>query len=303
VMGMVRPSDLGMRAALLGETMPGAQLMGALSIQRTTQDSARIAGALSGAGLVTTLGMGPAYLVVVSLYALSILLTWKAGGASAAPHPAAGAAPARASPWQELKEGLAYVWATPHLLALMSFAFLLNMTAFPLFYGLLPYVAKEIYHANQTALGYMAAGAAFGALLGSLALSRWGGVIRPARTMLLSSSAWYVFLLVFAHVQHFAGGILVLILAGIVHSAGIIPIAMILLRNSDVKFRGRIMGIRMLTIYGNLPGLLLFGPLVARIGYPLTASLYCVFGLAFTLLIALRWRTQLWPLTAPANRR
>ena len=124
-MGLVRPSDLGMRAALIGETMPGDQLMGAVSIQRTTQDSARIAGALTGAGLVTTLGMGPAYLVVVSLYAASVLLTLQAGGARRAPHPAAGATPgpARASPWHDLKQGLAYVWATPHLRALLLFAF------------------------------------------------------------------------------------------------------------------------------------------------------------------------------------
>jgi MFS family permease len=303
--GLVRPSDLGMRAALVGETMPGAQLMGAISIQRTTMDSARIAGALTGAGLVTTFGKGPAYLVVVSLYAISVLLTLKAGDARVATHTAAGGADgaARASPWQDLKQGLSYVWATPHLRALMCFAFLLNMTAFPLLYGLLPYVAKEIYHANQTTLGYMVAGAAFGALLGSIALTRWGGAIRPARMIIVASAAWYVTLLAFAQVQDFIGGTLVLMLAGAAQSAAMIPMAMVLLRNSDEKFRGRIMGMRMLAIYGNLPGLLLFGPLVARLGYPLTASLYCVFGLACTLLLVVRWRAQLWRLAAPANAR
>jgi MFS family permease len=305
VMGLVRPSDLGMRAALVGETVPRELLMGAISIQRTTQDSARVAGALTGAGLVTTLGMGPAYLVVVSLYAISVLLTLKAGGARSVAHPAACTADgsARASPWHDLREGLAYVWATPHLRALMCFAFALNVTAFPLLYGLLPYVAKEIYHADQTTLGYMVAGAAFGALLGSIALSRWGGAIRPARMMIVSCAAWYVLLLAFVQMPHVAGGILMLILAGCAQSVGVIPMAMILLRNSDVKFRGRIMGMRMLALYGNLPGLLMFGPLIARFGYPLTASLYCVLGLAFTLLIAVRWRAQLWRLAAPANTR
>ena len=303
--GLVRPSDLGMRAALVAETIPGTQLMGAISIQRTTLDSAKIAGALTGAGLVTTLGMGPAYLVVVGLYAISALLTSRAGGRRSAPPPAAGPAdnPARPSPWHDLREGLAYVWATPHLRALMCFAFLLNMTAFPLLYGLLPYVAKEIYHADQSTLGYMVAIAAFGALLGSIALSRWGGAIRPARTIIVSCVLWYALLLAFAQVQHFAGGILILLLAGCAQSLGMIPMAMILLRNSETRFRGRIMGMRMLAIYGNLPGLLLFGPLVARLGYPVTASLYCAFGLAFTLFIALRWRAQLWRIAAPANSR
>jgi len=47
--GLVRPSDIGMRAAVVGDIMPTAQLMAAMGIQRTTQDSARIAGALTGA--------------------------------------------------------------------------------------------------------------------------------------------------------------------------------------------------------------------------------------------------------------
>ncbi len=303
--GLVRPSDIGMRAALVGETMPKELLMGAISVQRTTQDSARIAGALSGAGLVTTLGMGPAYLVVASLYAISVLLTLKAGGARTKSETAAVAAdtPPRASPWSDLKEGLAYAWATPHLRALLCFAVALNMTAFPLLYGLLPYVAKEIFHADQATLSYMVAGAAFGALLGSIALSRWGSAIRPARMMLVCCAAWYLMLLAFAQMQQVAGGILVLILAGFAQSVGVIPMAMILLRNSEVRFRGRIMGLRMLALYGNLPGLLLFGPAVARLGYPLTASLYCLFGLACTLFIALRWRDQLWRSTASVNTR
>ena len=305
VMGLVRPSDIGMRAAVVGETMPAAQLMGAMSIQRTTQDSARIAGALTGAGLVATLGMGPAYLVVASLYATSVLLTLTAGRARSAPHPEADAAgvPARVSPLRDLRAGLAYVWATPHLLAVMCLAFLLNLTAFPLLYGLLPYVAKDIYRADQTVLGYMVAGAAFGALMGSIALSRHGSAIRPARMMIVSCAVWYAMLLVFAHIQYPVGGILVLILAGCAQSIGQVPMAAILLRNSDPQFRGRIMGIRMLAIYGNVPGLLISGPLIARFGYPIAAALYCAIGLGFTLLIAVHWRAHLWRPEAPANTR
>ena len=305
VMGLVRPSDIGMRAALVGETMPGAQLMGAMSIQRTTQDSARIAGAITGAGLVATLGMGPAYTVVASFYAISVLLTLRAGRARSASHPAEGTAgvSARASPWGDLRAGLAYVWTTPHLLAMMCLAFLLNLTAFPLMYGLLPYVAKEIYRTDQTGLGYLVAGAAFGALLGSIALSRHGGAVRPARMMIVSCAVWYAMLLVFAHTPHPFGGIPALILAGCAQSMSQVPMAAMLLRTSNVQFRGRIMGIRMLALYGNVPGLLISGPLIARFGYPITATLYCVIGLAFTLLIAVRWRAHLWRLEAPANTR
>jgi MFS family permease len=300
VLGLVRPSDIGVRAALVGETMPAERLMGAISIQRTTLDSARIVGALSGAGLVATLGMGPAYIVVASFYAIRLLLTLQVGSARPAPPPAVSA---RDSPWRDLKEGLAYVWNTPHLLAMMCLAFLVNLTAFPLFLSLMPYVAKEIYQADQATLGYLVAGAAFGALAGSIALSRYGGAIRPARMMIVFCVAWYVTLLAFAHTQHSSIGVPVLVLAGCAQSLGLVPMAALLLRTSDPKFHGRIMGIRMLAIYGNLPGLLLSGPLIARFGYPTTATIYCAIGLTFTLLIAVRWRAQLWRLEAPANTR
>ena len=39
IMGLIRPSDLGVRGALLADIMPAAQLVGAISVSRTTQDT------------------------------------------------------------------------------------------------------------------------------------------------------------------------------------------------------------------------------------------------------------------------
>lgn len=303
--GLVRPSDIGMRATVVGATMPGTQLMAAMGIQRTTQDTARIAGALTGAGLVATLGMGPAYMVVASLYTASLFLTWEAGRVREASQPtsAAAATHTRASPWLELKEGLAYVRDTPLLLALMCLAFVLNMTAFPLMNGLLPYVAKEIYHGDETLLGYMVASAAFGALLGSITLSRFGNHIRAARITIVSSAVWYAMMLVFSQLQTPAAGIVVLLFAGFAQSTSQVPMATLLLRNSDDRLRGRVMGIRMLAINGNIPGLLISGPLIAACGYAIAAATYCTFGLAVLFYIVMHWRAQLWRRDAPANKR
>lgn len=303
LMGLVRPSDLAMRSALIAETMPAPQLMGAMSISRTTQDSARIVGALSGAGLVATFGMGPAYTGIAALYATSLLLTLKVSRRHAARHASGEAASERPSPWHELKAGATYVWTTPHLLAAIYLAFLVNLTAFPLLNGLLPYVAKEIYRTDQTGLGYMVAGASLGALVGSLALTRHGAAMRPARTMLVACMLWYLMLLAFAHIAHPAAGVFALMLAGCAQSFSQVPMAAMLLRNSEPAFRGRVMGIRMLAIYGLPVGLMISGPLITRYGYPATATLYCVIGLALTTLIAVRWRDDLWRREAAANRR
>jgi MFS family permease len=305
LLGLVRPSDIGMRAALVGDTMPANLLVGSMGVQRTTQDSAKIAGALTGAGVVAMLGMGPAYIVVVSFYVTSVLLTLKAGSVRTASGAAGGTIrkPARASPWRELKEGLGYVRRTPLLLAAMCLAFLLNCTAFPIFNGLLPYVAKEVYFTDQTGLGYMVAGAAGGSLTASIFLSRHGAAFPAGRVLAVASVGWYTFLLVFANVPYHIAGIVILFLAGIMQSISQVPMQAMLLRTAGDQYRGRVMGIRMLAIYGNVPGLLIAGELIPKLGYALTATLYCVFGIVFTALITVRWRAYLWRRDAPANRR
>ena len=289
-----------MRTALVGETVPPEHLMPAMSIQRTTQDSARIAGALTGAGLVAVLGMSWAYAVVVTFYGISLLLSTRVIELRNAGH---ADAVQQVTPWRDLKEGMSYVWRAPHLRATMVFAFLLNLTAFPLFTGLMPYVAKEVYGASQTTLGTMVASAASGSLIGSIIMSRFGGAFAPARAMLLFGAAWLGMLLLFAQTRSPAEGIPLLFVAGIMQTMGLIPISTLLLRTSDVRYRGRIMGIRMMAIYGNLPGLLVAGPLIAHFGYSVMATAYSIFGLLFTAAIAWYWRNHLWQAGAPANRR
>jgi Na+/melibiose symporter-like transporter len=287
---------MGMRAALVGDIMPAAHLVGAMSMQRTTSDSARIAGALAGAGLVATLGMGAAYVVISALYATSLLLTLLVARMGPARRPrvdAAAIAPSR-SPWRDLKDAADYVWNTPQLLATMCLAFLVNLTAYPMTSGLMPYVAKEIYGTDQTGLGYLVAGFATGALAGSIALSRLGEVIRPARMMLVFCALWHVMLLVFVQMQSLHAGILALMGAGFAQSLGMVPMSALLLRSTKLQFRGRVMGLRILAIYGLPLGLMISGPMIAGYGYHVTATLYCVTGLALTVAIALRWRRHLW---------
>ena len=94
-----------------------------------------------------------------------------------------------------------------------------------------------------------------------------------------------------------------LVLAGFAQSLSLVPMSVMLLHSAGERFRGRVMGVRMLAIYGVPIGLMTAGFLIDRIGFLTTTSLYCLFGIAVTLLIALRWRAALWPLDAPANAR
>jgi len=303
VMGLIRPSDLGVRGALVATIMPSDQLTGAISVSRTTTDTARIAGALSGAGLLAALGIGPAYMAIVSLYTLSTVLTLRVV-APAKPHPVPEGADGagRRSPMRDLREGVAYVWATPTMRAAIWIAFLANLTAYPFSNGLLPYIAREIYGTDQTGLGYLSASFAAGSLVGSIALSVIGGV-RVARLMIGATVIWYGMLLVFAQIRSMPAAIVCLLLVGFSQSLTMISIAVILMRSASEHFRGRVMGVRMLVIYGLPLGLLAAGALIDEVGFTATATLYAAAGLALMMAVALRWRADLWHVHAPANAR
>jgi hypothetical protein len=303
LMGLVRPSDLGVRSALVADIMPTNLLIGAISVSRTTMDTARIAGALSGAGLFAALGMGRAYIAIVCLYAIATTLTLCVV-ARAKPHPIDALADGtlRHSPLRDLREGLAYVWATPQMRIAIWIAFLANLTGYPLTNGLLPYIAREIYGTNQTGLGYLSASFAVGSLTGSIALSMIGGV-RVARLMIGATIVWYAALLLFVQMQTLSTAIACLMLAGFSQSLTMISIAVILMRTASEHFRGRVMGVRMLVIYTLPLGLLAAGSLIDGIGFVATGTLYAVAGLTMMLLTALHWRADLWHVHAPANAR
>jgi MFS family permease len=295
LMGLIRPSDLGVRSALIAETMPTDTLISALSLSRTTTDSARVAGALVGASVFTFFGLAPAYVIITTFYVVGTLLML--GDTAPLRHVSLAMTPEEAagkSPWRDLKEGLAYTWNTPILLALVSIAFLTNLSAFPLTNGLMPYVAKDVYHLGQTGLGFLVASFAGGALAGSIILSNVNGATRLARLMIVTALLWYAMLLAFAQMPTAGSAVPFLIIGGIMQSFCMVSLQILLLREAGERFRGRVMGVRMMAIYSLPLGLLAAGPLIAAIGWRGTASLYAVVGLVFVTIIGLRWRAALW---------
>ena len=297
--GLMRPQDNVIRYVLVGQTMRQGLLMPALGIQRTTSDTARIAGALAGTGGVALIGMGPAYVIVTLMYVAAFVLSLGVAGPPPRAKRESGEAAARAL--SGLKQAVGYVWQKPDQLGAFSVAFLVNLLAFPFFLGLLPYVAKDVYAVGQAGLGYLAAAFASGAFAGSLALGSGRTPWRAGRAMLIAAAVWFVAILFFGQSRAMGAGLVLLFLSGVAQSFCMTPLAAVMLRSASDEMRGRVMGIRMLAIWGLPLGLLAAGPVIAHLGYKAATVLYAGGGLAATLAIAWRWRAALWDRAAPAN--
>ena len=257
-------------------------LVNAVGLSRTTQDTARIAGALAGAWLLTLLGIGSAYVVVVCFYGASVLL---ALGITA---------PARRSqreesPLQNLKSGMGYVRGEPVILAVMFLAFIVNFTAFPVMNGLMPVVARDIFHLEANGLARFVAISAVGAFIGSVAVASFVRVRSPEQMMVVAIVAWHLVLLVFARTESTPFAMLVLAGYGLSMSVAMVTMSIMLLSRTPQEFRGRVMGVRSLAVYGLPMGLLVGGFLFERLGVQATLTINSIAGLVLTAVIVVIW--------------
>ena len=295
--GLVRPSDLVMRHVLVGDTMADRLLVNAMGFSRTTQDLARVAGALIGATLFEAVGIGPAYLVVAAFYLAAFALSFGVGGRRARPRGSS------LSVLAELRVGFRHIRRTPALLAGMWLAFLVNLTGFPVSSGLMPYAAREVYGLDAIGLSHLLASYAAGALLGSFVVAVRGGPRRyPVGSVFAGVAVWYLLLMVFSQMTEKWAGMAVMVAFGTVQGGAMIGLAVMLIRRSNFRLRGMVMGVRMLAVYGHVIGLPLGGFLIETVGYPATVLGYAFAGLAGTALIAFRWRHALFGEEAAGRR-
>ncbi len=297
ISGTLKPSDVMIRFTLIAQTLAPRQLVGALGISRLTVDSARMAGAIAGVGIFTLFGMVGTYILILMMYVISLALSFGVAGRDAA----SIAAKAPASVLQDLKLGIQYVWHSPALTGCFMLAFWVNVFAYPLALGLLPYVVNNVFEARETLLGVLGAAYAFGSLIGSLLISSNRVAMGAGRLMIIAGIAWFASGFLFAINNVVLVGVVLLMLVGATQSLCVTPLAAVMLRATEPQYRGRVMGMRILAILGLPVGLLLAGPLIDWFGFAWTWAVYSAIGVVCAVSMIWIWRDSLWNKTAVAN--
>lgn len=297
ISGTLKPSDVMIRFTLIAQTLDPKQLVGALGISRLTVDSARMAGAIAGVGIFTLFGMVGTYLLILAMYVLSLTLSFGVAGRDAA----LIASKAPASVLEDLKLGIQYVWRNPALKGCFMLAFWVNVFAYPLALGLLPYVVNNVFQANETLLGILGAAYALGSLIGSLSVSSNRISLGAGRLMIIAGMGWFAAGLAFALNDVVMVGVVLLVLLGAAQSLCVTPLAAVMLQATEPQYRGRVMGMRILAILGLPLGLLLAGPLIDWVGFAWTWAAYSASGLLCATLMIWIWRDSLWDVKSLAN--
>ena len=111
----------------------------------------------------------------------------------------------------------------------------------------------------------------------------------PETPMIARFANTLMFWPIFAQTDSNAMGLPLLALIGASISFCMISMSVVLMTFTKFEMRGRVMGIRMLAVYGLPMGLVIGGWLIEQYGVPATITGYAIVGLIALVLAVLKW--------------
>ena len=270
------------RQSLVPGTVPKKELANAIAVNSAGFNLTKVIGPAVGGVLIAAFGASGNFFVQGAAYL----------GVSAMIHlmhvPPTPEEARKSSAFANLKEGLAYVWSNPTVLALMIAAYVPRVFAVP-YQLLMPVFQKDVLRVGPEGLGMLMAAPGAGAVLAVLLLASISHRIRRKGLLLLWSLIFLgAFLILFSRTTSFPLALMVLV------GAGAFQIIFLTTTNTMLQLlvpdalRGRVMSLYMLDRGLQPVGSLLAGVTAHAIGAPATVAWMGSAVILLVLLVA--WR-------------
>lgn len=255
LLGLSKTFDMVIRQSILPSVVGDKNLNNGVALARAGGDVTQMIGPVVGGVVLAFLNVKASYGIIVSLYFVSLLCAVNIGNISA------NQSLRDLNVLDNLKAGIRFVSQTPVIAALLALALIINLATFPIYFGLISVLAKEIFSSTSTGLGFMMGTYSLGALIGSLFSGGRDSSGRIGRFAIGGAFLWSAAIILLALVPNFVGSFPTLFVAGLGQSICVVAIAMMLLSMTPDNLRGRVMGLRQLAVYSLPLGLLISGTL------------------------------------------
>ena len=270
------------RMSMIPSMVPKAELANAVALNSGGFNLMKVIGPALGGALIAWFGAAENFFVQAAAYV----------GVLAMIHgmnfPPQRAESTRHSAFANLKEGFAYVWHTPAVLALMTLAYVPRVFAVP-YQTLMPVFQKDVLKIGPDGLGLLMAAPGVGAVIAVLALASVGNRIKhQGRFLLANILVLGCFLMLFSQITWFPLALLTLVIIGVFQMFFLASTATILQLIVPDELRGRVLSLYMLD-RGFMPlGALFAGTAAHFIGAPLTVTAMGAIVVVLTVIVA--WR-------------
>jgi MFS family permease len=282
--GAVSAFDIPARQSFLVEMVGPEDLPGAIALNASVFNAARMVGPAVAGFLVAGVGEGPCFLLNAASYGALLVALRRM---RLAPRAAA----ALAAPGTGLLEGVRYVRRRPVLRTLLLLLGVVGSLGFP--WGiLLPVFAGRVFGVGPRGYGLLLAAAGIGAVLSGLRLaSRRYSELEHRRNLLIGLTALGAGVAGLAFGPGFHAALALQALAGfgmIRYAATTNTLLQLVVED---RYRGRVMGLYTVMFLGTAPlGSLVLGGLAERFGAPAAALVAGTVPLAGAAWLALRLR-------------
>jgi predicted MFS family arabinose efflux permease len=282
ILGVAWAIEFPARRAMLPDVAGRSLVLPAIVLDTISMNVSKMLGPLVGGALIASLGTTSCYVVLVGLYASTILplLPLRL--------PSIEIARPTVSALRFVGEGLDFCRRHPAVRGVLLVTVIMNCFAFT-YLQLLPVFARDILLVGPVGLGLLTAADGIGSLVGATALTAVGRVGRPGLFFILGSAAMTLCLVLFAVSPLYTLSVGLLVLGGFAHSGFSTFQSTIILGAAGDALRGRAMGVLTLAIGSAPVGMVLVGALAAVFGAPLAVAASAAAGGAAVGLVA--WRT------------
>ena len=253
LLGLSKTFDMVIRQSILPSVVGDKNLNNGVALARAGGDVTQMIGPIVGGVVLAFLNVKASYGIIVFLYFISLFCAINIG---------------KISPNQSLRDlnvldnlkaGIRFVNQTPVIAALLALAVIINLATFPIYFGLISVLAKEVFSSTSTGLGFMMGTYSLGAVFGSLFAGGRDSSGRIGRFAIGGAFLWSTAIILLALAPSFVISLPTLFVAGLGQSICVVAIAMMLLSLTPDNLRGRVMGLRQLGVYSLPLGLLISG--------------------------------------------
>ena len=270
------------RQSLIPSVVPRAELANAIALNSGGFNLMKIIGPALGGVMIALFGAGGNFFVQSAAY-VGVLVMIYLMHVPPTPEKAR-----HSSAMANLKQGFAYVWSTPAVLALMALAYVPRVFAVP-YQTLMPVFQKDVLKVGPEGLGMLMAAPGVGAVLSVLVLASLTNRVKRQGVLLVGSIVVLgAFLILFSQITSFPLALVVLILVGGFQMLFLASTNTMLMLIVPDELRGRVMSLYMLD-RGLMPaGALFAGVLAHFIGAPFTVA--TMGGIVIVLALLVAWR-------------
>lgn len=279
--GSVVAASMPSRQSIISDIVPGHEVMGAIALSNSVNNSTRIVGPSLAGFLIIFIGTaGVFYLIafvqIVALFFTCLIKTGKkATGTSNKSFSA------------DIAEGFRYAKSNQVILGLVFLSLVPSIFGFP-YITLLPAWAREALDAQSLGMGWLEAIMGVGSLIGSLILASIRQIKNRGVFLIINGFAWGVALFLFSRCGTYYTAFPGIFVVGFMSSIFMaLNNTMMQVKSSD-EMRGRMVSLSMMT-FGIMPlSVVPFGIIAEHIGTPdslmIAGVLLCVFIIFFYIL-------------------